>query len=73
MRNQTTLLQLKDAILDVHSRKRKNAIVEMFNIELKFACDILMLWFKTKIKKLTLDNEIAINYKRNCAQYAILH
>ena len=64
MRNQTTLLQLKDAILDVHSRKRKNAIVEMFNIELKFVCDILMVWFKTKIKKLTLDNEIAINYKR---------
>ena len=24
-----------------------------------------MVWFKTKIKKLTLDNEIAINYKRN--------
>ena len=64
MRNQTTLLQLKDAIFDVHSRKRKNSIVEMFNIELKFACDIFMVWFKTKIKNLTLDNEIAINYKR---------
>ena len=64
MRNQTTLHQLKDVVLAVHSRKIKNAIVEMFNIELKFACDILMLWFKNKIKKLTLDNEIAINYKR---------
>ena len=64
MRNQTTLRQLKDAVLDVHSRKRKNAIVEMFNIELKFACDILMLWFKNKLKKVALDNEIAINYRR---------
>ena len=64
MRNQTTLRQLKDAILDVHSRKRKNAIVEIFNIELKFACDILMVWFNNKLKKLNLDNEIATHYKR---------
>ena len=64
MRNQTTLRQLKDAILDVHSRERKNAIVEIFNIELKFACDILMVWFNNKLKKLNLDNEIATNYKR---------
>ena len=45
MRNQTTIHQLKDAILNVHLKKRKNAIVEMFNIELKFVCDILMRWF----------------------------
>ena len=49
MRNQRTLHQLRDVIVDVHNRKRKNSIVEMFNIELKFACDILMTWFKNKI------------------------
>ena len=64
LRNQRTLHQLRDAILNVDLKKRKNAIVEMFNIELKFACDILMCWFKNKIKKINLDNEIVINYKR---------
>ena len=64
MRNQRTIHQLRDLIIDVHLRKRKNAIVEMFNIELKFACDILMCWFNHKIKILYLDNEIAINYRR---------
>ena len=64
MRNQRTLHQLRDVIVDVHLRKRKNAIVEMFNIVLKFACDILMCWFNNKLKKLNLDNEIAINYRR---------
>ena len=64
MRNQTTIHQLRDVIIDVHLRKRKNAIIEMFNIELKFACHILMCWFNNKLKKLHLDNEIAINYRR---------
>ena len=64
MRNQRTLHQLRDVIIDVHLRKRKNATVEMFNIELKIACDILMCWFNNKLKKLNLDNEIAINYRR---------
>ena len=64
MRNQRTLHQLRDVIIDVHLRKRKNLIVEMFNIELKFARDILMCWFNNKLKKLNLDNEIAINYRR---------
>ena len=45
MRNQRTTRQLQDAVVNVHSKKKKNAIVEMFNIELKFACDILMHWF----------------------------
>ena len=36
----------------------------MFNIDLKFACDILMSWFNNKLKKLNLPNEIAINYRR---------
>ena len=64
MKNKKTLRQLRDVIADVHNRKRKNSIVERFNIELKFSCDILMTWFKNKIKKITLDNEILINYKR---------
>ena len=63
MRNQRTIHQLRDVIIDVHLRKRKNAIVEVFNIELKFACDILMYWFNQKFKKVYLDNEIAINYR----------
>ena len=64
MRNQRTIHQLRDVIIDVYSRKRKNAIAEMFNIELKFACDILMCWFNNKLKKLNLANEIVINYRR---------
>ena len=36
----------------------------MFNIELEFACDILMLWFNQKIQKTNLTNEEATEYKR---------
>ena len=64
MRNQRTTRQLQDAVLNVHSKKKKNAIVEMFNIELKFACDILMLWFNQKIKKTNLTNEEGVDYRR---------
>ena len=62
MRNQRTTHQLQDAVLNVHSKKKKNAIVEMFNIE--FACDILMLWFNQKIKKSIITNQEGIDYKR---------
>ena len=64
MRNQRTTRQLQDAVLNVHSKEKKNAIVEMFDIELKFACDILMLWFNQKIKKANLTNQEGIDYKR---------
>ena len=64
MRNQRTTHQLQDAIVNVHSKNKKNAIVEMFSFELKFTCDILMLWFNQKIKKTNLTNEEAIDYKR---------
>ena len=64
MRNQRTTRQLQDAVLTVHSKKKKNAIVEMFNIELKFACDILMLWFNQKIKKNNITNEEGVEYRR---------
>ena len=50
MRNQTTTRQLQDAILNVHSKRKKNATAEMFNIELKFACDILMCKFNENLK-----------------------
>ena len=38
----------------------------MFNIELKFACDILMCWFNEKFKKpqTNLDNQEAVDYRR---------
>ena len=42
LENQKTTEHLRDAVVNVHSKKHKNAIVEMFNIELKFTCDILM-------------------------------
>ena len=50
MRNQKTAEQLKNAVIKVHFKKNKNAIAEMFNIELKFTCDILMKLSNYKIK-----------------------
>ena len=66
MRNQKTAEQLRDAVTNVHSKKNKNAIAEMFNIELKFACDILIKWFNFKIKsdRLSIPNILAIEYNR---------
>ena len=51
LRNQMTTYQLQDCVVNVHSKRKKNAIVEMFNVELKFACDILMIWLKKNAKK----------------------
>ena len=66
MRNLKTSEQLKDSVMKVHSKKHKNAIAEMFNIELKFACDILLQWFNYKFKaeRIVLNNEISANYRR---------
>ena len=66
MRNQITARQLQDCILNVHSKKDKNAIAEIFNTELKFACDILMCWFNEKFKKprTNLSNSDSIQYRR---------
>ena len=50
-RNQMTTHQLRDCVVNVNSKRKKNAIVEMFNVELKFACDILLTWFKKKCRK----------------------
>ena len=66
MRNQITARQLQDCILNVHSKKSKNAIAEMFNTELKFACDILLCWFNKKFKKprTNLNNSDSTQYRR---------
>ena len=66
MRNQITAHQLQDCFLNVHSKKGKNAIAEMFNTELKFACDILMCWFNEKFKKqrTNLSNSDSTQYRR---------
>ena len=50
MRNLKTSDQLKDCVMKVYSKKHKNTIAEMFNIELKFACDILLQWYNYKFK-----------------------
>ena len=50
MRNLKTSDQLKDCVMKVYSKKHKNAIAEMLNIELKFACDILLQWYNYKFK-----------------------
>ena len=54
-RKQTTTEQLRDAAIAVSQRKNKNAINILFNIELKFIYDILMKWFKFKIKSCHLE------------------
>ena len=61
-----TLLKLRDAAIDVSKRKSKIAISVMFNVELKFASDILLKWFNAKIKSkhLELDPFAKINYLR---------
>ena len=66
MRSQITASQLQDCILNVHSKKGKNAIEEMFNTELKFACDILMCWFNQKFRKTrtNLSNLDSTQYRR---------
>ena len=64
LRNQTTAHQLQDCIVNVNSKRRKNSLVKMFNIELKFACDILMSWFRLKIQKNVVMNDESTNFKR---------
>ena len=66
MRSQITASQLQDCILNVHSKKGKNAISEMFNTELKFACDVLMCCFNEKFRKTraNLTNADSTQYRR---------
>ena len=53
--NRKTLLQLRDPAIDVYKRKSKLAVSVMFNVELKFASDILLKWFNAKIKSKHLE------------------
>ena len=45
-----TLLQLKDCVLNVAKKKNKLAVAEMFSTEIKFAGDCLIKWFNKKFK-----------------------
>ena len=68
LRNQKTAEQLRDAVIAVHSKKKKkNAIAELFNIELKLSYDILMKWFNCKIRSnnLELPMCLRLEYSRN--------
>ena len=63
MRNQKTAEQLRDAVMNVRSKKNKNAIAEMFK---KFTCDILIKWsdYKIKSSRISIPNVLAIEYNR---------
>ena len=50
LRKQTTTEQFRDVATEVSKRQNKNAMNLLFNIELKFACDILTKWYNFKIK-----------------------
>ena len=45
------LLQLRDAVINVSTRKDKLAISTMFNIEIKFAAHTLLKWFNEKLNR----------------------
>ena len=64
LRKRTTAEQLRDAVTAVHEKKSKNAIAELFNIELKFTCDLLTKWFNYKIKNLAVSEVSRILYNR---------
>ena len=64
LRKQTTAEQLRDAVIAVHEKKSKNAIAELFNVELKFTCDLLTKWFSYKIKNLAVTEVSSHLYNR---------
>ena len=55
IKDEKTLLQLKDCKLADHARNCKIAISEMFTTELKFAADGLLKWFIRKFKSNNLE------------------
>ena len=46
-------------------KKNENLIAELFNIELKFSCDILMKWFNCKIKSNNLELPMCLRLECN--------
>ena len=77
LRKQTTTEQRRHAAIEVSKRQNKNAINLLFNIELKFACDILQKWYNFKIKpgnleipplkRLKYERENPLNSDSKCA------
>ena len=63
--NLKTFRQLQDAVLTVCNKTRETALAEMFNIELKFTCDCLRIWFDKNIKIDEFDDETKHEYRQN--------
>ena len=60
-KDEITLKQLRDSVLEVSRKNKPNAISEMFSIELKFASNCLLKWFYAKNKKL----EVSLQEKKD--------
>ena len=50
--------QLKDSALNVHGKKCKNAIAQMFLIELSLVKKTILAWFNRKIKSQHLEIDL---------------
>ena len=50
--------QLKDSALNVHGKKCKNAIAQMFLIELSLVKKTILSWFNQKIKSQHLEIDL---------------
>ena len=62
-KDEITLKQLRDSALEVSSKRKPNAISEMFSVELKFASDCLLKWFYSKNKKIELSLQEEKDYE----------
>ena len=62
-KDEITLKQLRDSSLEVSSKRKPNAISEMFSVELKFASDCLLKWFYSKNKKIELSLQEKEDYE----------
>ena len=63
--NLKTFRQLQDAALTVFNKSRETALAEMFNIELKFTCDCLKVWFEKNINLDELAEDTKYEYRQN--------
>ena len=62
-KDEITLKQLRDSALEASSKRKPNAISEMFSVELKFASDCLLKWFYSKNKKIELSLQEKKDYE----------
>ena len=67
--NFTTWRQLKTAALNVLQKESNTALVEMFNIELKFTVDAIKKWFSDNKKSRALDFDDKALFKKNTKAY----